>query len=59
MQQIVNATELCALSLVKENHTENAKLLRQKISNATSKNINFKMPSNLTFEQRAALKEIL
>ena len=53
---IVNATELCVLSLEKENQIENAELLRQKISNVISKNINFKIRSNLTFEQRTALK---
>ena len=35
---IVNATELCVLSLEKENHIENAELLRQKFSNVISKN---------------------
>ena len=55
---IVNATEIYALSLVKENQIENAELLRQKISNAISKNINFKIRNNLTFEQRTALKEL-
>ena len=55
---IVNATEICALNLEKGNQTENAVLLRQKISNVISKNIHFKIRSNLTFEQRAALKEL-
>ena len=55
---IVNATEFCVLSLEKENQTENAELLRQKISNVISKNINFKIRSNLTFEERAAPKEL-
>ena len=55
---IVNATEICALNLEKENQIENAELLRQKISNVISKNIHFKIRSNLTFEQRAALKEL-
>ena len=54
---IVNATEICALNLEKENQIENAELLRQKISNVISKNIHFKIRSNLTFEKRAALKE--
>ena len=54
---IVNATEICALNLEKENQIENVELLRQKISNVISKNIHFKI-SNLTFEQRAALKEL-
>ena len=49
---IVNAVELCALSLEEENQIENAELLRQKISNVISKNINFRIRSNLTFEQR-------
>ena len=53
---IVNDTELCALSLEKENQIEKAALLPQKISNVISKNINFKIQSNLTFEQRTALK---
>ena len=53
---IVNATEICALSLERENQIENAELLRQKISNFISKNIHFKIRSNSTFEQRAALK---
>ena len=57
-KDIVNATEIYALSLVKENQIENAELLRQKISNAISKNINFKIRNNLTFEQRTALKEL-
>ena len=35
---INNATEICALSLEKENQTENAELLKQKISNIISKN---------------------
>ena len=56
---IVNATEICALSLEKMNQIESAELLRQKISNVISKNIHFKIRSNLTFEQRAALKELL
>ena len=55
---IVNATEIYALSLVKENQIENAELLRRKISNAISKNINFKIRNNLTFEQRTALKKV-
>ena len=55
---IINATEICAPSLKKENQIENAELLRQKISNVISKNINFKTRSNLTFEQRTALKEL-
>ena len=53
---IVNTVELCALSLEKENQIENAELLRQKISNVISKKINFKIRSNLTFEQRTVLK---
>ena len=48
---IVNATELCVLSLEKENQIENAELLRQKISNVISKNINFKIRSNLTLNK--------
>ena len=55
---IVNATEICALNLEKENQIENAELLRQKISNVISKNIHFKIRSNSSFEQRAALKEL-
>ena len=47
---IVNATEICAVSLEKENQTENAELLRQKISNVISKNIHLKIRNNLTFE---------
>ena len=35
---IVNAKELCTLSLEKENKIENVELLRQKISNVISKN---------------------
>ena len=52
---IVNATEICALSLEKENQTEKAESLRQKISNVFSKNIHFKIRNNLTFEQKIAL----
>ena len=55
---IVNATEICALSLEKVNQIENAELLRQKIGNVTSKNINFKKSNNSTFEQRVALEEL-
>ena len=55
---IVNGTELCALSLEKENQIEKVELLRQKISNVISKNINSTMRRNLTFEQRTALKEL-
>ena len=55
---IVNATEVCALSLEKENQVENAESLQQKISNIISKNIHFKITNNLTFEQRIALKEL-
>ena len=55
---IVNATELCAFSLEKENQIENAELLRQKDSNVISKNMNFKMRSNLTFKERTAIKEL-
>ena len=54
----VNATEICALSLEKENQIENAESLRQKISNVFSKNIHFKIRNYLTFEQRIALKEL-
>ena len=56
IMDIVNATELYALSLEKENQIESAELLRQKISCAISKNISLKMRSNLTFEQRTMLK---
>ena len=35
---IVNATEICALSLEKENQIENTESLQQKISNVISKN---------------------
>ena len=55
---IVNATEICALSLEKENQIENAESLRQKISNVISKNIHFKIRNNLAFEQGIALKEL-
>ena len=55
---IVNATEICALSLEKENQIENAESLRQKISNVISKIIHFKIRNNLTFEQRIALKKL-
>ena len=58
LMDIVNATEICALSLEKENQIENAESLRQKISNVISKNIHFKIRNNLTFEQRIALKEL-
>ena len=47
---IVNATEICALSLEKGKQIETAELLRQKISNVISKNIQFKIRSNLTSE---------
>ena len=44
---IINATEICALSLEKENQFENAELLRQKISNVISKNtFKYKKQSN-------------
>ena len=56
---IVNATKLCALILEKENRIENAESLRQKISNIISKNINFNIQSNLTFEQRTVLQQHL
>ena len=55
-KDIVNATEIYALSLVKENQIENAELLRRKISNAISKNINFKIKNNLTLNNRHLLK---
>ena len=54
---IVDATEICALSVEKENQVENAESLQQRISNIISKNIHFKIRNNLTFEQRIALKE--
>ena len=54
----VNAAEICALSLEKENQMENAESLRQKISNVISKNIHFKIRNNLTFEHRIALEEL-
>ena len=56
---IVIATKLCALILDKENRIENAESLRQKISNIISKNINFNIQSNLTFEQRTVLQQLL
>ena len=55
---IVNATEICAPSLEKENQVENAESLQQRISNIISKNIHFKIRNNLTFEERIALKEL-
>ena len=48
---IVNGTELCALTSKKKKQIENAELLRQKISDSISGNINFKMWGNLTLEQ--------
>ena len=53
---IVNAAEISALSLEKENQIENAESLRQKNSNVISKNVRFKIRNNLTFEQRIALR---
>ena len=55
---IFNATEFCTLNLEKENQIESAELLQWKISKVISKNVHFKTRSNLTFEQRAALKEL-
>ena len=55
---IVNGTELCALTSKKKKQIENAELLRQKISDSISGNINFKMRGNLTLEQQATLKEL-
>ena len=55
---IVNATEFCTLSLEKKNQIEKAELSRQKISNIIFKKIYFKIRSNLTFEQRATLKQL-
>ena len=54
----VNATEICVLTLEKENLIENAESLRQKISNVISRIIHFKIRNNLTFKQRIALKEL-
>ena len=56
---IANATKLCALILENENRIENAESLRQKITNIISKNINFNIQSNLTFEQRTVLQQLL
>ena len=42
----------------KKKQIENAELLRQKISDSISGNINFKMRGNLTLEQQATLKEL-
>ena len=58
VMDIINNAELCAFTLEKKKQIENAKLLRQKNSEVISKNMNFKMRSNLTFEQRTALKEL-
>ena len=55
---IVNGTELCALTSKKKKQIENAELLRQKISDSISGNINFKMRGSLTLEQQTALKEL-
>ena len=54
----VNTTEMCALSLEKDNQVENPESLGQKISPIISKNIHFKIRNNLTFEQRIVLKEL-
>ena len=54
----VNATEMYALILEKDNQFENPESLRQKISTVISKNIHFKIRNNLTFEQRIVLKEL-
>ena len=54
----VNATEMYALSLEKDNQFENPESLRQKISTVISKNIHFKIRNNLTFEQRIVFKEL-
>ena len=55
---IVNGTELCALTSKKKKQIENAELLRQKIRDSISGNINFKMRGNLTLEQQTTLKEL-
>ena len=55
---IVNGTELCALTSKKKKQIENAELLRQKIRDSISRNINFKMRGNLTLEQQTTLKEL-
>ena len=55
---IVNGTELCALTSKKKKQIENAELLRQKISDSISGNINFKMRGSLTLEQQTTLKEL-
>ena len=54
----VNTTEMCVLSLEKDNQVENPESLGQKISPIISKNIHFKIRNNLTFEQRIVLKEL-
>ena len=55
---IITSTESCPLDM-KHNHNENeAEILRQIVSNILQKNLNLKIRSNLTKDERRALKEL-
>ena len=55
---IITLTEFCALDM-EHNHEENeAETLRQNVSNILQKNLNLKIRSNLTKDERRALKKL-
>ena len=55
---IITSTDSCALDM-EHNHKENeAETLRQNVSNILQKNLNLKIRSKLTKDERKALKEL-
>ena len=53
---IITSTESCALDMEYNHKGNEAQTLRQKISNILEKNLNLKIRSNLTKDERKALK---
>ena len=58
LMDIITSTKSCALDM-EQNHKESeAVTLRQNVSNILQKNLNLKITSNLTKDERKALKEL-
>ena len=55
---IMLATETCAIDLENSSKETDAKFLRQKVSHILNRNLNIKLPNNLSKPQRKALMQM-
>ena len=55
---IMLATETCAIDLENSSKETDAKFLRQKVSHVLNRNLNIKLPDNLSKPQRKALMQM-